>query len=93
VSAVEMLWDARARSPQHRSMDAKVRALGIKPRIDEHNVILKALKRRDADAARAAMRDHLTRVLEATFAATETEQLEKTRAQLAEQRKRYALGS
>lgn len=92
VAAVVTLWDARARSPQHRSMDAKVRSLGIKPRIDEHAEILKALKQRNAESARAAMRDHLTRVLEATFNATETEQLEKTRAKLAEQRKRYALG-
>jgi DNA-binding FadR family transcriptional regulator len=90
ITAVQMLWDARARSPQNRSMSAKVRALGIKPRIDEHVVIVDALKKRDANAARKAMRDHLTRVLEATFKATETEELEKARAEIAAKRKRFA---
>lgn len=93
ITAVQMLWDARARSPQNRSMSAKVRSLGIKPRIDEHVVIVNALKKRDANAARNAMRDHLTRVLEAMFNATETEELEKARAQLAAKRKRYAIGT
>jgi DNA-binding FadR family transcriptional regulator len=89
ISAVQMLWDARARSPQNRSMSTKVRALGIKPRIDEHVAIVSALKKRDANAARTAMRDHLTRVLEATFEATETEELEKARAQIDAKRKRF----
>ena len=90
--AVQMLWDARARSPQNRSMSAKVLARGIKPRIDEHTAILKALKRRDPAAARAVMRDHLSSVIDATLKATEVEELERTRAQIAEQRKRYVLG-
>ena len=43
------------------------------------------------EAARAAMRDHLSRVIEALLEATETEELERARAQIAEQRRRYAL--
>jgi DNA-binding FadR family transcriptional regulator len=91
IAAVQMLWDARARSPQNRSMSAKVRARGIKPRIDEHTAIVKALRRRDADAARAAMREHLSRVIEALLEATEVQELERARAQVAEQRRRYTL--
>jgi DNA-binding FadR family transcriptional regulator len=90
ISAVQMLWDARARSPQNRSLSSKVRAMGVKPRIDEHTAILEALRRRDPEAARAAMRDHLTRVIEALLEATEIQELERTRAQIAEQRRRYA---
>jgi DNA-binding GntR family transcriptional regulator len=85
-----MLWDARARSPQNRSLSIKVRASGIKPRIDEHTSILKALKQRNPDAARAAMREHLTRVIDALLKATEVQEMEKARQQIAEQRKRYA---
>lgn len=92
IAAVKMLWDARARSPQNRSLSIKVRASGIKPRIDEHTAILKALKQRNADAARAAMREHLTRVIDALLKATEVQELEKARQQIAEQRKRYASG-
>jgi DNA-binding FadR family transcriptional regulator len=91
VSAVQMLWDARARSPQQRSLSTKVRAMGVKPRIDDHTVILDALRRRDPEAARAAMRDHLSRVIEALLEATESEELERARAQIAEQRRRYVL--
>jgi DNA-binding FadR family transcriptional regulator len=90
VDAVTMLWDARMRSPQNRSMSDKVQALGIKPRIDEHAAIIKALKKRDPQAARQAMREHLSQVMEATFKATEVEELERARAQIAERRKRYA---
>ena len=91
ISAVQLLWDARVRSPQSRSMSDKVRSLGIKPRIDEHERIVRALEQHDAEMARSAMREHLTRVLESTFEATETEAVAHTLAQLAQQRKRYAV--
>lgn len=91
IAAVQMLWDARTRSPQSRSMSTKVRAKGVKPRIDEHTAIVDALRRRDPDAARAAMRDHLSRVIGALLEATEFEEMERARAQIAEQRRRYAL--
>ena len=90
ISAVSTLWDARMRSPQNRSLSTKVRASGVKPRIDEHTAILKALRKRDPDAARSAMRDHLSRVIDALLRATEVEEMERARAQVAEQRKRYA---
>jgi len=89
IATVQMLWDARARSPQYRSLSAKVRATGVKPRIDEHTAILKTLRQRDPDAARAAMRDHLSRVIDALLKATEVQELERAKAQAAEQRKRY----
>jgi len=92
VAAVQMLWDARMRSPQNRSMSRKVRARGVKPRIDEHTAIVRALKRRDPDAARAAMREHLSRVMEELLEVTEVEELERARAQAAEKRRRYSTG-
>jgi len=90
IAAVEMLWDARARSPQSHSMDDKGRALGLKPPIDEHAAILRALKRRDADAARAAMHEHISRVIEDMLKVTEVEELERARAVAAEKRRRYS---
>lgn len=92
LAVVQMLWDTRTRSPQSKSMDAKVRAVGIKPHIDEHIAIVNALERRDPEAARSAMRQHLTRVLAATLRATETEELEQARAP-AERPKSYDLGA
>lgn len=90
IAAVQMLWDARARSPQSHSMDVKGRARGLKPPIDEHVAILRALKRRDPEAARAAMREHLSRVIEDMLEVTEVEELERARAVAAEKRKRYS---
>jgi DNA-binding FadR family transcriptional regulator len=89
VAAVEMLWDARARSPQTQSLSVKAHAAGVIPRIDEHAAILEALRTRSPDEARRAMRDHLTRVLDSLLAATEVQELEQARARIAAERKRY----
>jgi DNA-binding FadR family transcriptional regulator len=89
--AVQVLWDARMRSPQNRSMSRKVRARGVKPRIDEHTAIVRALKRRDPEAARAAMREHLSRVMEELLEVTEVEEVERARAEVAAKRQRYSV--
>jgi DNA-binding FadR family transcriptional regulator len=89
VAAVQMLWDARARSPQTQLLSAKAHAAGVTPRIDEHAAILDSLRRRSPEAARQAMREHLTRVLDSLLAATEVHELEQARARIAAERKRY----
>ena len=89
VAAVQMLWDARARSPQTQLLSAKAHAAGVTPRIDEHAAILDALRQRSPEAARRAMREHLTRVLDSLLAATEVQELEQARARIAAERKRY----
>jgi DNA-binding FadR family transcriptional regulator len=88
-AAVQMLWDARARSRQNQFLSVKAHAAGVKPRIDEHSMILNALRSRDPDTARQAMRSHLTRVIESLLVATETHELELARAKIEAQRKRY----
>ena len=90
IAAVQMLWDARARSPQSHLMDDKSRARGLKPPIDEHAAIVRALKKRDPDAARAAMHEHITRVIEDMLKVTEVEEIERARAVAAEKRRRYS---
>jgi DNA-binding FadR family transcriptional regulator len=88
-AAVEMLWDARARSPQYRLLTAKAHVAGVMPRIDEHAVILDALRTRQPERARSAMRDHLARVLESLLEATEVHEMEQARARVEAQRRRY----
>jgi DNA-binding FadR family transcriptional regulator len=90
VAAVQMLWDARARSPQSHSMDDKGRERGLKPPIEEHAAILRALKKHDPEAARAAMHEHISRVLEDMLKVTEVKDLERARAVAAEKRRRYS---
>jgi DNA-binding FadR family transcriptional regulator len=90
VAAVEMLWAARARSPQYRLMSSKAHAAGVVPLIHEHAAIIDGLRRRDPDAARDAMRDHLNRVLDSLMEATEVHEVEQARQRVAAQRRRYA---
>jgi GntR family transcriptional regulator, hexuronate regulon transcriptional repressor len=67
-----------------------VRAHGVKPIINEHSAVLEALRARDPIAARAAMRAHLKNVMEGVLAATELEAVQKARAAVAAQRRRFA---
>jgi DNA-binding FadR family transcriptional regulator len=90
IVAVQMLWDARARSPQSHLMDDKSRARGLKPPIEEHAAILRALKKRDPEAARAAMHKHISRVIEDMLEVTEVKEIERARAIAAEKRRRYS---
>ena len=82
VGVVESLWDARYSSPLCAHMLERARSVGVQPRIDEHLDILQALRERDPVAARAAMRDHLARVIEGLLQATEIDTMERTRAEL-----------
>lgn len=90
IAAVQMLWDARQRSPQSHRLDDQGRERGLKPPIEEHTAIVRALKRRDPDAARAAMHKHLARVIDGFLEATEVAELRRARAAVAEKRQRYA---
>lgn len=90
VGVVESLWDARYSSPLCAEMLDRARRVGVKPRIDEHLVLLDALRRRDPAAARTAMRDHLRRVIEGLLQATEIDTLERARAEVEEKRNALA---
>jgi DNA-binding FadR family transcriptional regulator len=89
-AAVQMLWDTRMRSPQTHLMDDRVRARGMKPPIAEHAAIVRALKRRDPEAARAAMHRHLTRVIEQQLQHTEVREMKSVRDRAAQKRRWYA---
>lgn len=93
LRAIELFWDERRSSAQTRHFLNKVRATGVAPRIDEHASILSALERRDPAAARRAMADHLSAVIDAILKATEVEAIEKTRAEIARHRQLYLEGT
>ena len=91
ASVVEDLWDVRHRSPLVSRMLDKVRKRGVKPRIDEHRAIADALRSRSPSKARAAMRRHLSRVIDGLLDATEVEVLEEARKRVNRQRARYGV--
>lgn len=88
--AIERLWDLRATSPEAALLHEKARTANIKPVVDEHTAILEGLRARDPAAARAAMRSHLSQVLDSLLFATEERQIEAARQAAQAKRDRYA---
>jgi GntR family transcriptional repressor for pyruvate dehydrogenase complex len=84
VGMVESLWDMRYQSPLCVYFFRRAREAGIQPPVDEHRLVLEALKQRDADGARRAMRDHLVRVTESLLRATEADALDRARLKVEE---------
>jgi GntR family transcriptional repressor for pyruvate dehydrogenase complex len=81
-SVIEYLWELRARSPLSANIFARAKRGGITPRVEEHRTIVEALRARDPEAARLAMRSHLRGVVDDLLAATETEVMERARSEL-----------
>lgn len=90
VSMVENLWDMRYHSALCIYFFQQAREHGHEPPVDQHRVILDALKSRDADAARTAMRMHLTKVTESLLAATEADARERERLKMLERSNAFA---
>lgn len=88
-AAVNSLWDARLRSPQHRLLTSKAHQSGAITRAEEHLAILQALRARDPAAARGAMHVHLTRVLDMLLEATEVDEAADLRERLQQRRQRF----
>jgi GntR family transcriptional regulator, hexuronate regulon transcriptional repressor len=89
VAMVEQLWTIRNRSPQCVRLLEKTRRKGYQPMINEHQAIVDALQSRDPAAARAAMRGHLSKVLDYLLDSSEVEAIEEAKARIAEQRSRF----
>ncbi|MFM2371824.1 MAG: hypothetical protein RIS85_1546 [Pseudomonadota bacterium] len=90
LRTVENMWTLRASSPEAALMHEKARHANVKPVVEEHSAILEALRARDPNAARAAMRAHLSAVLEGLLFATEERALEEARRAIQAKRDRYA---
>lgn len=89
VEAVERLWELRQVSPEAALLHEKARTANIKPVVDEHRAILDALKAREPAAARAAMRAHLSQVLESLLFATEERAIAEARRAMQAKRDRF----
>ena len=91
VAMVEQLWTIRNRSPQCVRLFEKTRRKGYQPVLDEHQAIVDALAARDPAAARAAMRGHLSKVLDYLLDSSEVEAIEAAKAKIAAQRSRFGV--
>lgn len=90
IESVERLWDLRSSSPEAALLHDKARSANIKPVVDEHTAILYALRARDSAGSRAAMRSHLTEVLESLLFPTEERAIAEARRSVQPRRDRYS---
>lgn len=89
-NAIEHLWELRSTSPEAALLHEKARTANIKPVVDEHTAVLDALRNRDPVAACAAMRAHLSQVIDSLLFATEERAIEEARLAAKARRQRYA---
>ena len=92
TSVIDNLWYIRDNSPEVHKAYQAICETDWKARVDEHKEILAALKSRDAAAARAAMHEHFSRILNKLIAVQEEEQLQAVRRKAVESRERFSLG-
>ncbi|UUL84010.1 FadR/GntR family transcriptional regulator [Sphingomonas qomolangmaensis] len=90
IAAVTDFWDMRFRSPLAREVLLKAGSLGTESRMAEHGRILRALEARSPIDARNAMRDHLARLIDHLLDVTETEAVERARAETNKRRRAVA---
>lgn len=89
VRTIDDLWHLRSTSPECALLHAKARNAKVRPVVAEHTAIVDALRARDAAGARAAMRAHLTSVMDHLLFRTEEIAIEQARLALAQTRQRY----
>jgi DNA-binding FadR family transcriptional regulator len=90
VNAIEELWRLRTSSPASALLFAKARSAKVKPVVEEHRTIARALRTRDPAKARAAMRAHLRAVMDHLLFATEEQAVAEARKAAERTRTRYA---
>ncbi len=90
ANTIEEFWRLRSTSPECALLHAKARAANVRPVVEEHSAIVKALRSRDPARARAAMRAHLAAVIDHLLFATEEQALAEARLAMASTRKRFA---
>ncbi|MEM1380197.1 MAG: FadR/GntR family transcriptional regulator [Pseudomonadota bacterium] len=86
---VERLWRFRTEKKDIRRTHDLICGTSKSDRIAEHRDIVKALRARDPQAARQAMRRHFACIIETMLAASEREAIEEARRRTAEVRERF----
>jgi DNA-binding FadR family transcriptional regulator len=91
VSVIDDLWELKINSPLNERVFEKVRGMGYRPRIEEHQTIIEALRERNPQAARTAMREHLGRLIKELLDATEIKAVEDARQRATQDRERFSM--
>jgi DNA-binding FadR family transcriptional regulator len=86
---IETMWKLRTEVEPVKVVYESVCSEDFGARAKEHSQILDALRARDPAAARVAMRQHFTRLLEAMLDETEKREMEELRRKATQSRQRY----
>lgn len=86
---VESLWKQRQTSLECALLLEKARTAQVKPVVEEHTAIVKALRTRNPAKARAAMRTHLSAVMEHLLFNTEQRAIDDARQSLQQAKARF----
>ncbi|MGV3578842.1 FadR/GntR family transcriptional regulator [Brevundimonas sp.] len=86
---IKLIWRMRTELPKVVQVYKSVCHHDWDSRTDEHAAIVEALRSRDPQASRAAMRDHFHRLFEAMLEAEEAEALAKVRRKTQQDRDRF----
>ena len=86
---MERLWRMRTELDEVRRVYSAVCVQGSSHRVEEHEAILDALRERNPDKARSAMRHHFSRLIEALLVASEQQAIEEAKHRSSVDRDRY----
>ena len=86
---MENLWRMRTELPEVRKVYSAVCVEDSSHRVDEHAAILDALRDRNPEEARRAMRYHFSRLIEALLVASEQQAIEEARRRSSVNREKY----
>ena len=92
-NVINHLWELRYSSPEAALLHEKARTAHVIPVVEEHTAVLNALRQRDPAGARAAMRTHLSAVLDSLLFATEEQAVAEARRSVQAKRQRYRAAS
>ncbi len=90
---IERLWRIRTEKPEVRQAYDSICEMNPRDRLKEHRDISIALRKRDPERARKAMRTHFKCIIEAMLSATEAQAIEEARRRTQESRERFLNGA
>ncbi len=93
LETVERLWRIRTEKPEVRQAYDSICEVNPERRLKEHKDIANALRKRDPERARKAMRTHFKCIIEAMLSATEARAIEEARRRTQESRERFLNGT
>lgn len=89
VHTIKTFWRMREDLPEVKATYEAVCVHDATSRMEEHKAVFDALKARDPAGARAAMREHFHRLIEAMLDATEQRALEEVQERASQSRERF----